>query len=153
MANTYSQIYLHVIIVVKRRANLIASHWKLALLKYITGIVTGKKQKLMIINGVADHLHILIGMKPDCCLSDLVRDIKANSSKWINENRYTSVRFEWQEGFAAFSVSNSGVKPVIEYILNQEEHHRKKKFREEYIKLLDEYEIEYKTEYLFEEIE
>lgn len=153
MANTYTQIYLHVIIVVKRRANLISNDWKESLLKYITGIITAKQQKLMIINGVADHLHLLIGIKPDCCLSDLMREVKSNSSKWINDNKYTSEKFQWQEGFAGFSVSNSGVKNVIQYILNQEEHHKKKKFREEYIKLLNEYEIDYQEPYLFEEVE
>jgi REP element-mobilizing transposase RayT len=151
MANTYTQLYVHIVFAVKGRANLISKNWKEKLFQYITGIVTNKNQKLMIINGMPDHVHILIGLKPDCTLSDLVRDIKANSSKWINENKYVLGKFEWQTGFGGFSVSQSQIKTVVNYILNQEEHHKKKTFREEYIEFLNAYEIDYKPEYLFDD--
>lgn len=150
MANTYSQLYVHVVVVVKGRANLINTAWKENLYQYITGIISNKNQKLMIINGMPDHLHLLIGLKPDCNLSDLVRDIKANSSKWINENKLVAGKFEWQKGFGAFSIGQSQVPRVVKYILNQEEHHRKKAFRKEYIGLLNAYQIDFKTKYIFD---
>jgi len=151
MSNTFSQLYVHVVFAVKGRANLISAKWKEDLFKYITGIITNKNQKLIQINGVSDHLHLLIGIKPNCNLSDLVRDVKANSSKWINENKFVKGKFEWQEGFGAFSVGYSQIETVVNYILNQEEHHRKKTFREEYIKFLNDYQIDFKPEYVFED--
>lgn len=105
----------------------------------------------MVINGMPDHLHLLIGFNPDCSLSDLVRDIKANSSKWINEKKLVLGKFEWQTGFGAFTVGQSQIQAVVSYILNQEEHHKKKTFRKEYIEFLKGYQIEFKKEYLFEE--
>lgn len=105
----------------------------------------------MVINGMPDHIHLLVGMKPDCNLSDLVRDIKSNSSRWINERKKVMGKFEWQTGYGAFSVGNSQVTSVVNYILNQEEHHKKKTFREEYVDFLDSYKIEFKPEYLFED--
>ncbi|WP_010135828.1 IS200/IS605 family transposase [Ochrovirga pacifica] len=151
MANTYTQLYFHIVFAVKGRRNHISKLWKDDLYKYITGVVTNKNQKMMMVNGVADHIHLLIGTKPNCNLSDLVRDIKANSSKWVNENNFIPCKFEWQTGFGAFTVSQSGVKNVIRYIKNQEEHHRKKTFREEYVDFLKAYEVDYKTAYLFDE--
>lgn len=149
MANTYTQLYFHIVFAVKGRRNHISKQWKDELYKYITGIVLNKNQKLMIINGMPNHLHILIGTKPNCNLSDLVRDIKANSSKWINEKQFVNGKFEWQTGFGAFTVSQSGINNVIAYIKNQEEHHKKKTFKEEYIEFLNAYKIEFKNEYLF----
>ena len=105
----------------------------------------------MIVNGMPNHIHLLIGTKPNCNLSDLIRDIKANSSKWINEKKFTNFHFEWQIGFGAFTVSQSGVPKAIEYIKNQEEHHRKKTFKEEYVEFLKAYQIDFKDEYLFDE--
>ena len=102
----------------------------------------------MIINGMPDHLHLLIGINPDCNLSDLVRDIKAGSSKWINDNRLTSIKFQWQTGFSAFSKGQAELKTIYNYIQRQEEHHRKKTFREEQIEILSQYEIEYHPAYL-----
>jgi len=151
MANTYTQLYVHIVFAVKGRLNLITKKWKEKLYQYITGIINNKNQKLMIINGMPDHLHLLIGFKPDCSLSDLVRDIKANSSKWINDNRFVMGRFEWQTGFGAFTISQSQIKTIINYILNQEEHHYKKTFRDEYIEYLKAYQIDFKTEYIFED--
>lgn len=151
MANTYTQLYVHVVFAVKGRNNLISPSWKEDLYKYITGIVSNKKQKLMAINGMPDHLHLLISLKPDCALSDLVRDIKANSSKWINDNQFVSVNFEWQNGFGAFSVSQSAVDNVIKYIFHQEEHHKKKTFRAEYVEFLNAYQIEFNEKYIFDD--
>ena len=150
MANTYTQLYFHVVFAVKGRANHISSEWKDDLYKYITGIITNKEQKLMIVNGVSDHIHLLIGTKPNCNLSDLVRDIKANSSKWVNDSNLIKGKFNWQQGFGAFTVSQSGVKPIIEYIKNQEKHHAKESFKEEYVAFLNHYEIAFKNEYLFD---
>jgi len=151
MPDTFSQLYVHVVFAVKGRNNLISSSWRDILYKYITGIVTNKKQKLMAINGMPDHIHILIGFKPNCVISDLIRDIKSSSSKWINENNYVIGKFEWQIGFGVFSVSHSQVNVVVNYILNQEKHHAKKSFREEYIEFLTAYNIDFKTEYLPED--
>lgn len=112
-----------------------------------------KKQKSIIVNGVADHIHCFIGLKPSMNISDLVRDIKNNSSKFINEKRLVIGKFQWQEGYGVFSYSHSHISNVYNYILNQEEHHKKKTFKEEYLALLNEFEIEHKPEYLFEWIE
>jgi REP element-mobilizing transposase RayT len=140
-----------VVFAVRGRGNLISKKWKEKLYQYITGIITNKNQKLMIINGMPDHVHILIGLKPDCNLSDLVRDIKANSSKWINENNLIRGKFEWQTGFGAFTVGHSQIPMVIDYILGQEEHHRKKSFREEFIDFLNTYKIDFNPKYIFED--
>lgn len=148
MANTYAQLYVHLVFVLKGRSNLISIKWRDSLYKYITGITSNKKQKLMIINGMPDHIHMLIGYKPDCNLSDLARDIKANSSKFINDNKWIRGKFEWQARFGAFSVGHSQVQMVINYILKQEEHHQVKKFNEEYIDMLNENQVEFKTEYI-----
>jgi putative transposase len=110
-----------------------------------------KKQKPMVMNGVSDHIHMLVGFNPSCSISDLVRDIKANSSKWINEKRFAMGRFEWQTGFGAFTIGQSQVDRVAKYILNQEVHHRKKTFREEYIDFLKAYEVEYNPDYVFDD--
>ena len=151
MANTYTQLYFHIVFAVKGRNNFISKQWKDELYKYISGIISNKDQKLMIVNGVPNHIHLLIGTKANCNLSDLIRDIKANSSKWINEKKFTNFHFEWQTGFGAFTVSQSVVSNVIEYIKNQEEHHRKKTFKEEYVGFLKAYQIDFKDEYLFDE--
>lgn len=153
MANTYTQLYVHIVFAVKGRTSLISNQWKEDLYKYIAGIITNKKQKLMIINGVTDHIHLLIGFKPDCSLSDLVRDIKANSSKFINEEQLVPGKFEWQTGFGAFTIGQSQIDGVTNYILTQEKHHAKKTFREEYLQFLKAYRIDYKPEYIFENID
>jgi putative transposase len=151
MANTYTQLYVHVVFAIKGRANIISQGWKDSLNKYITGIITNKNQKLMIINGMPDHLHLLIGLKPDCNLSDLMRDIKANSSRWINEGHFVAGRFEWQTGFGAFTIGQSQIDKVVKYILSQQEHHKRKTFREEYIKFLEAYNVDFNPEYIFDD--
>lgn len=151
--STYSQIYIQVVMAVKGRYSLISSSWQEELYKYVTGIITNKEQKLIAINGMPDHIHILIGMKPSCCLSDLVREVKKASNAFVNEKKFTKSKFEWQEGYGAFSYSHSALDQVIAYIQNQKEHHRKKSFREEYIEFLKKFEVEFNPSYLFEWIE
>jgi putative transposase len=153
MANTFSQIYIQIVFAVKRRECLIKIDWEEELYKYITGIINNRGQKMLAINGVSDHIHILIGMNPNCCLSDLVREIKKSSNQFIAEKRFSRFKFEWQEGYGAFSCSHSSLDNVVQYIENQKEHHRKKSFREEYKEFLRKFEIEFKDEYLFEWIE
>ncbi|UTA69488.1 IS200/IS605 family transposase [Emticicia sp. 21SJ11W-3] len=152
MANTYTQIYLHIIFAVKYREGVIQASWKNELYKYITGVIQEQKHKLIIINGMPDHLHILIGMHPTQSISELVQDIKGNSSTWINKRKLVLGKFEWQEGYGAFSYSKSQVKDVIKYIENQEEHHRIKPFREEYLNFLKKFEVEYNEKYIFKEL-
>lgn len=152
MANTYSQLYVQIVFAVKGRQNLISKNNKDEIYKYITGIITNHKQKLIVINGMPDHIHILVGIKPDMSLSDLVRDIKSNSSKFINEQKWINGKFEWQTGFGAFSYGHSQLANVIKYIENQEEHHKTKTFREEYIAFLKLFNIDFKNEYLFEDV-
>ena len=153
MANTYSQIYIQIIFAVKGRENLIKKEKREELHKYITGIVSNRDQKLLAIFAMSDHVHILVGMKPNIALSDLVRDIKAGSSKFINENKWINGKFNWQEGYGGFSYSKSHLDNVIKYILNQEEHHKKQTFKEEYHSFLEKFKIEYNEKYLFEWIE
>jgi len=152
MANTYSQLYIQIVFAVKGRQNLISKKWNNEIYKYITGIIANKKQKLIAINGMPDHIHILVGIKPDISLSDLVRDIKTNSSKFINEQKWINGKFEWQTGFGAFSYGHSQLTNVIKYIENQEEHHKTKTFKEEYIAFLKLFNIDFKNEYIFNDV-
>lgn len=149
MPGTYSKIYIQLVFAVKNRQSLISSVWEENLHKYITGIIQEKGQKLIAINGMPDHLHIFIGLKPSCCISDLVREIKKASNKWIKENKLTKYKFEWQEGFGAFSYSESSIENVYNYILNQKNHHKKSGFKDEYYKLLKEFSVEFEDQYLF----
>ena len=153
MPNTYSQIYIQIVFTVKGRENLIDKNHKEELQKFISGIVQNRKQKLLAIYAMPDHIHILVGIKPNIAISDLVRDIKAGSSKFINDNRWINGKFNWQEGFGAFSYSRNQIDNVIKYIANQEAHHKKTSFRDEYIDFLKTYEIDYDENYLFEWIE
>jgi len=150
MANTYSQIYVHIIFAVKNRDALIHLDWEDELFKYITGIVQNKGQKMLAINGTLNHIHIFIGIKPDCRISDLVREIKKSSNTYVKENQFTRFPFRWQEGFGAFSYSDSQLDIVIRYILNQKEHHKKKTFQQEYIGFLEKFKVDYNPDYLFE---
>lgn len=150
MASTFSQIYIQIVFAVKSRKYLILPSWEEELYKYISGIVRKKDQKVLAINGMPDHLHILIGMKPSCSLSDLVREIKKSSNDFINDRAFMKSKFQWQAGFGAFSYSHSALNQVIAYIDNQKKHHKKKSFKEEYKSFLDKFQIEYKDDYLFE---
>ena len=153
MAGTFSQIYIQIVFAVKGRASLIHSSWEEELYKYITGIVQKKEQKMLAINGMPDHIHFLLGMRPSCCLSDLVREVKKASNEFIKEEKFAVGKFQWQEGYGAFSYSHSALDNVIGYIMNQKEHHKKKTFKEEYREFLDKFEIDYKDDYLFDWIE
>ena len=150
MADTYTQLYIHIVFAVKGRQSLIPKQHKAELHKYITGIITGKNQKVIQINSMPDHIHILIGMTPDIALSDLVRDVKANSSKLINKNRWVTGRFEWQTGFAAFSYAHSQLDAVARYIINQETHHSHQTFRQEYLAFLKRFDVPYNPKYVFD---
>ena len=150
MPNTYTQIYVQIVFVVKRRQNLITETNRENLEKYICGIISNKKSKPLAIYCNPDHTHVLIGLHPSVSISDMSRDIKANSSKWINDNNWLKHEFHWQTGFGAFTYSKSQIDRVAKYILNQSEHHKKKSFKEEYINLLEKYGIEYDERYLFE---
>ena len=150
MANSYTKIYLQLVFTPEGRENIIPVKHKEELQKYTTGIIQNRRHKLLAINYMQDHVHIFIGYNPSQSLPDLLRDIKANSSKFINEKKWMPGKFKWQEGYGAFSYSHSQINDVIQYINNQEEHHRKTKFRDEYQKLLEIYEVEYDTKYLFD---
>jgi REP element-mobilizing transposase RayT len=152
MANTYTQIHIHAVFSVQNRLCIIQDHWKDELYKYITGIIKNNGHKTIVINGVSDHIHILFGLRPAQSISDLLQDIKGSSSKWINEKKLVKGRFSWQEGYGAFSYKKSDLPSVINYINNQENHHKKMTFREEYIKLLQEFEIEYNDAYIFKPV-
>ena len=124
--------------------------WRPEVFKYISGIIENKNQKSIIVNGVADHVHIFIGLKPSMALSDLMRDVKNNTTNFINEKKWLPGKFTWQEGYGAFSYSHSQLNNVYQYILNQEEHHKRQTFKEEYLALLNKYEIPYDEKFLFE---
>ena len=153
MANTYTQIYIQIVFTVKGRQNLLPKQHREELHKYITGIITKRNQKLLAIFAMPDHLHLLVSIKPNISISDLVRDIKAGSSKFITDNNWVKGKFSWQEGFGAFSYAKSQMDNVVNYILKQEEHHKKKTFKDEYLDFLKEFEIEYNEKYIFEWIQ
>ena len=153
MANTYTQIHIQAVFAVQNRNCIMQRGWKDELYKYITGIVQNNKHKLLAINGMPDHVHILFGFRPSQSLSDLMQDIKGSSSKWINEKRFIKGKFSWQEGYGAFSYSKSELPKVIQYIRNQEEHHKKRTFIEEYEDLLKEFEIDYDERFVFKPVD
>lgn len=149
MTGTFSQLYIHLVFAVKNRDSLIEAFWEEELYKYITGILRNKEQKVLAINGMPDHIHIFIGMKPSSSISDLVREVKKSSTKFIKEKKFCRHKFNWQEGYGAFSYSHSHIDRVIKYIRNQKEHHKRKSFRTEYIDFLRRFEIEFNEQYLF----
>jgi putative transposase len=149
MANTYTQLYVQIVFAVSGRQSLIHSSHNQELQKYITGIITNKGHKMFAINNMPDHLHLFISMKPSESISDLVRDIKSNSSRLIREKKWTKLPFSWQEGFGAFSYAKSQSEHVIRYVMNQQEHHRVRSFREEYLEMLEKFEVPFDERYLF----
>jgi len=153
MANTFSQIYIQTVFAVENRQSLIKPDFREELYKYITGIGRNQGQKLIAINGMADHVHILIGLKPAMALADLVREIKADSTNFINDRRLVHGRFNWQEGYGAFSYGHSQLDTVIRYIQNQERHHHGQSFKDEYMKLLRKFDIAFEEKYVFNFIE
>ncbi len=153
MANTYTKIYLQLVFAVQDRASLIHSGWKDELYKYITGIVQNNKHKLIAINGMPNHLHVFVGYKPHQLIPDLLQDIKGSSSGWINSRKLVNGKFSWQEGYGAFSHSHSHLDNVVKYILNQEQHHGRITFGEEYNELLKEYEVDYDEKYILKDVQ
>lgn len=153
MSNTYTQIHIQCVAAVKYRRALIDPKWKELLHKYITGIVQNNGHKMIEINTMPDHLHFLFGCRPNQSVSDLMRLVKGESSEWLNNQKMSRAQFRWQEGFGAFSYSKSQIPIVANYIRNQEKHHRKKTFLEEYNELLDEFEIDYDSRYIFKPLE
>lgn len=153
MPNTYTQLLVQIVFAVKGRQNLISEAHREPLEKYICGIISNKQSKPLAIYCNPDHCHVLIGFNPGVSISDLVRDIKANSSKWINENRWMPGKFAWQEGYGAFSYARSQLNVVVQYILNQAEHHRRRTFKEEYLEFLQKFEIDFDERYLFDFLE
>jgi len=153
MANTFSQIYIQVVFAVSGRQSLVREEFKEELYKYITGIVRNNGQKLIVINGMPDHVHALIGLKPSMALSDLVRDTKADSSNFVNKNRWIRGKFSWQEGFGAFSYGHSQLDKIIKYIQNQEQHHKRRTFKDEYLSLLKKFNVEFDEKYVFKFLE
>ena len=150
MANTYSQISIHSVFAVKGRENFITRDWRNDLHKYISGIITGNKAKALAVGGWKDHVHIFFGMPVTTCIADFMSIIKASSSKWINEQGFIKGKFQWQSGYGAFSHSKSQRDGVIKYIMTQEEHHKIKTFKHEYLKMLSDFEVEYEEKYLFD---
>jgi REP element-mobilizing transposase RayT len=153
MANTFSQIYIQTVFAVSSRRSLITPAFKEDLYKYITGIVRNQGQKLISINGMPDHVHILIGLRPAMALADLVQEIKADSTDFINKNKWVRGRFSWQEGYGAFSYGHSQLDTIIRYIQNQERHHQRRSFRSEYLTLLRKFDIAFEEKYVFQFIE
>ena len=150
MAATFSQVYIQYVFAVKGRETLIRSGFETEIYKYIAGIVSGKDQKPLAVNGMPDHIHVLVGLKPAMRMSDLVRDIKNNSSNFINEKGWLKQKFSWQEGYGVFSYSESNFGKVIDYIKDQKRHHEKRTFRQEYLLLLKKFNIPFEEKYLFE---
>jgi REP element-mobilizing transposase RayT len=149
MADTFTQVYIHTVFAVQDRFSIISESWKDELYKYIAGVIKKNKHKPLAINGMGDHIHVFIGMKPTQYLSDLIQDIKAYSSRWINDRKFVKGNFNWQSGYGAFSYSHSQIDNVIKYIMKQEQHHKQKTFKEEYVQLLKIFEIQFEEKYLF----
>ena len=152
MANTYHQIYLHTVFAVKYRQAVITKDWKSTLLGVIGNLINENNCKAIIVNGVEDHMHCFFGMKPVMPVSELMKAVKAKSSKYINDNLLTPERFEWQEGYGVFSYGQSQVDRVYKYIQNQEEHHKKQTFRNEYVGLLKKFQVPYDEQYIFQDL-
>jgi putative transposase len=153
MANTYTQLYIHYVFAVQNRCALIQNEWQIDLYKYISGIVEAQENKLFAINGMKDHIHILISMNPKQAPSNLMYFIKRSSSLWINQNKLSVSRFSWQEGFGAFSYGKSQIPAIASYIENQQKHHNKQTFIEEYIEFLKAFEIEYDKRYIYTSVD
>lgn len=153
MPNTYTQVYIQIVFAVKGRESLISESNREELQKYITGIVQNREHKMLAVYCMPDHVHIFIGMKPIMSISELVKEIKAISSKFINDKKWIKGKFNWQEGYGAFSYAHSQLDRVIKYVNNQREHHVKRTFKEEYFDFLKQFAVEYDEKYLFEWID
>ncbi|SFC50999.1 IS200/IS605 family transposase [Flavobacterium phragmitis] len=152
MANTYHQIYIQVVFAVKYRDALIEEKWRSKLLGVIGNLINETGCKTIIVNGVEDHVHCLLGLKPTITISELMKTVKAKSSKYINDNTLTKSKFSWQEGYGVFSYSQSQIDSVYKYIQNQKEHHKKQSFNEEYLNFLNKFSIQYDEKFIFENL-
>ncbi|MGB0930500.1 MAG: IS200/IS605 family transposase [Chitinophagales bacterium] len=150
MANTYTQLYVHFIFAVKGRQHLIPKIYKDEVYKYITGVIQKRKHKLIAINGMPDHVHVFVGLHPSQSISDLMEDTKTAATKFIKKQPWMKYDFAWQRGFGAFSYSRSQIDSVVKYIRNQEIHHQTKTFKEEYLEVLEKFEVDYDERYIFE---
>lgn len=150
MANTYTQLYCQIVFTVKGRKNFINESFREELQKYMAGIIRNKNQKLYAIYCMPDHTHIFLSMLPTVCVADIVKDVKGNSSKFLNDNKFVNRSFNWQDGYGAVTYSKSQAQDVVNYILNQKEHHKKKTFKQQYIEFLEKFGIDYDEKYLFE---
>jgi REP element-mobilizing transposase RayT len=153
MANTYTQIHIQAVFAVQNRECIIQNPWKEELYKYISGIVQSSNHKILSINGMPDHIHILFGLRASQSLADLMQDVKGSSSKWINDKKLIQGKFSWQEGYGAFSYSKSEVPAIIQYIINQTDHHKRKTFSEEYYDILKEFEVDFDNRYIFKPVQ
>jgi putative transposase len=153
MANTFSQIYIQVVFAVSSRQSLIKPEFKEELYKYISGIVRNQGQKMISINGMPDHIHLLIGLKPSMAVADLVREVKSDSSIFINQKKWVHGKFSWQEGYGVFSYGHSQLDTIIRYLQNQEQHHQHSPFKNEYLTLLRRFDIAFDEKYVFDFIE
>lgn len=151
MANTFTQLHVQLIFAVQNRISLIHDAWKDELYKYFTGIIQSNNHKMLIGNGMPDHVHLFIGMRPTQSIAELMWELKQSSSKWINQRGFVRGKFQWQDGYGAFSYTKKEIPIVCNYIQYQQEHHRKVSFSEEYRKLLDEFEVEYDERYIFKD--
>ena len=152
MADTYTQIYIQFVFAVQNRASLIHPEWEDDLYKYITGIIQNKSHKMIAINGMPDHLHMFIGFQPVDYISELIKVVKGESSKWVKENAFVNGRFKWQAGYGAFSYSRSRIDRVYQYIMNQKEHHQTRSFLEEYKELLKKFDVDFDERYIFKPV-
>ena len=153
MPNTYTQLYIQLVFAVQHRDALIKESFREELQKYITGIAQNKKHKMLAVYCMPDHTHVFLGLHPNQSISSIANDLKTNSSKWINENKFTKFKFHWQEGYGGFSYHKSRLSSLVNYIRTQPEHHAKKSFKEEYLDLLKEFDIDFNDQYLFEWLE
>jgi REP element-mobilizing transposase RayT len=153
MANTYTQIHIQTVFVVQNRECIIRDTWKEELYKYISGIVQSNNHKLLSINGMPDHIHILFGLRPSQSIAELMQDVKGGSSKWINDRKLVQGKFSWQEGYGAFSYSKAEVPTIIQYIVDQTVHHKRKTFSEEYYDLLKQFEVDFDNRYIFKPVD
>jgi len=150
MANTYTQSYFHFVFAVKNRDALIKKEWKSEIEKYMTGIVQNHRHKMLAVNCMPDHVHVLIGYNVNHLIPDLIEEIKTSTNSWIKSKGFTKFKFEWQKGYGAFTHSHSQIDTVVKYIINQEKHHKKRSFREEYLEMLEKNEIAFNQDYLFD---
>jgi putative transposase len=153
MANTFSQIYLHFVFAVKNRQSLIPQKHKEELHKYITGLVQNRNAKMLAVHCMPDHVHLFIGFKPNVLISDFIKEVKVEANEFINKKQWVKGRFSWQEGYGVFSYSHSHIDNVIQYVNDQENHHAKRSFKEEYLELLDKFQINFEEKYTFDFIE